>query len=219
MTFGRFIHSLDKLADFKISGVDEPPDIIAVYKNQLMGIEITGIYDKEVVAEINTAKELLNKCEKQLVTKVAFEGNVVLNVIPSKLKFSKANEQNVIDEICDYVISILSGKETMPPEYINFKYIETSASLGLILYEDYWLKKLTPESVHKTIQTKEKDIPKYKELKAIQQCWLLITVDGASQRSSFDYSLIKGFDIDTEFDNVFVYDVFSKKTIYSKFNL
>jgi hypothetical protein len=219
ISIGRFFQSLNKLKDIKIIEEGEPPDFIIEYKDALVGIEITGIYNSEVVAEINTAKEILKKCQIKLSEETNLKDNIQLNIFPSKLKFSKSQEGIIVADICDYVTAKENRVEFTAPDYIKYMFKEESENLDLVLYEDYWLTQLTAESVNKTILGKEKDIVKYKDEKKLKKCWLLIVIGGASSISSFDYSLISNFDSNTKFDNVFIYETFNGKIIYSKHSI
>ncbi|MCO5239657.1 MAG: hypothetical protein M9904_06350 [Chitinophagaceae bacterium] len=207
---GKFIYYLAQENEIEIVECGEQPDFVIKYKNELIGIEHTGIYDDDVVAEIKTLKKIIDRCQKKLTTEHSeITGLFNIIVIPSKLKeqlpFKKAE---IIQTICDYIIEKHQNIETTKPDFISDVIRTQHQILELTLGEDYWLAELTPEAIGKAIVKKEGKIDTYKSLKELSKCWLLIVIDGASSASSFKIQLDSLPMHLTPFDKIFIFDNF-----------
>lgn len=63
---GKFIYFLGQEGEIQIVECGEQPDFVIKFRNELIGIEHTGIYDDAVVAEIKTLRKIIGKCQEKL---------------------------------------------------------------------------------------------------------------------------------------------------------
>src|SRR5690606_27769136 len=179
---GKFIYYSAQENEIEIIECNEHLDFIIKFKKELIGIEHTGIYDDDVVAEIKTLKKIIGKCQEKLKSERSeITGLFNIIVIPSKLKGQLPfKETEVIQNVFDCVVAKYENSEIKKPEFIADVTQTQHPIIELTLGEDYWLAELTPEAIAKTISKKENKIDTYKSLKGLNKCWLLIVIDGAS---------------------------------------
>ncbi|MBS1648295.1 MAG: hypothetical protein JSR09_01200 [Bacteroidetes bacterium] len=207
---GKFIYYSTQENDIKIVECGEQPDFIIKIQNELIGIEHTGIYDDDVVAEIRTMKKIIGKCQEKLINEHSeITGLFNIIVIPLKLKGQlPLKETEVIQTICDYIIAKQEVTEIKKPDFIADVIRTPHSIIELTLGEDYWLAELTPEAIAKTISKKEDKIDTYKSSKGLSKCWLLIVIDGATSASSFNIQLDSLPMHLTPFDKIYIFDNF-----------
>ena len=205
---GKFIYYSEQ--DIEIMECGEQPDFIIKFKNELIGIEHTGIYDDDTVAEIKTLKKIIAKSQEKLSTEHSeITGLFNIIVIPSKLKGQlPLKEAEVIQTICDYIIAKQENTEIKSPDFVAGIIRIQHPTIELTLGEEYWLAELTPEAIAKTISKKESKIDTYKSLKGLSKCWLLIVIDGASSASSINIQLNSLPMHLTPFDRIYIFDNF-----------
>lgn len=207
---GKFIYYSAQEKDIEIVECGEQPDFVIRYQNEIIGIEHTGIYDEEVVAEIKTLKKIIAKCQEKLKN----EHNEIIGlfnviVIPTKLKgHLPFKESEVIQNICEFIVAKHGNLEINKPEFIADITQTQHQIVELTLGEDYWLSELTPEVIAKAIAKKESKISIYKSLKTLDKCWLLIVIDGASSVSSFNIQVDSLPMHLTLFDKIYIFDNF-----------
>lgn len=207
---GKFIYYSEQEDEIEIVECGEQPDFIIKFKNELIGVEHTSIYDDDVVAEIKTLKKLIGKCQEKLSNeRKEITGLFNVIIIPSKLKGQlPTREADVIQAIFDYIIAKHENVEINRPEFISDVIRTQHPIVELTLGEDYWLKELTTEGIAKTISKKESKIDTYKSLKGLKKCWLLIVLEGASSMSSFNIGLDSLPIHLTPFDKIYIFDNF-----------
>ena len=217
---GKFIYYLGLESKMEIVECGEQPDFIIKFQDELIGIEHTGIYDDDVVAEIRTLKKIIRKCQEKLSNdRNEITGLFNIIVIPSKLKGQlPLKETEIIQNICDYIIAKHEKIEIKNPDFIADAFQTQHPILELTLGEDYWLAELTPEAIAKTISKKENKIDTYKSLKSINKCWLLIVIEGASSASSFNIQLDTLPIHLTPFDKIYIFDNFKGEIIKGEKN-
>jgi hypothetical protein len=215
---GKFIYYSEQ--EIEIVECGEQPDFIVKFQNELIGIEHTGIYDDDVVAEIKTLKKIIAKSQEKLSNEHSeITGLFNIIVIPSKLKGQlPLKEAEVIKTICDYIIAKHENTEIKKPDFVADVIRTQHPIIELTLGEDYWLAELTPEAIAKTISKKENKIDTYKSLKGLSKCWLLIVIDGASSASSFNIQLDSLPMHLTPFDRIYIFDNFKGAIIKGEKN-
>jgi|GEM_PF-3543955 len=217
---GKFIYRLGLASNIEIIECGEQPDFIIRFQDELIGVEHTGIYDDDVVAEIKKIKKIISKCQNKLRnSRNDIKGLFNIIVVPSKLKgqlYSKESE--IIQTICDFIIAEHEHKEIEKPAFIEDVIKAQHSVLELTLGEDYWLQELTIDAIAKTISKKENKIDTYKSLKNINKCWLLIVIDGASSASSFNVNLDTLPMHLTPFDRIYIFDNFKGTIIKGEKN-
>jgi hypothetical protein len=215
---GKFLWYSKLETDIVILECSEQPDFLIKHQNNIIGIEHTGIYDDEVVAEIKTIKKIIKKCQEKLVVERSdIAGLYNLILIPQNFMTElKLSERRIIDTINDYIIATFDNIVTEKPGFISEVIHTENPRLELTLGEKYWLAELTTEAISKTISKKEAKIDTYKSLKEIKECWLLIVIDGASSDSSFEIKLKRLPTHLTQFDKVFIFDNFKGRIIEGK---
>jgi hypothetical protein len=215
---GKFIYYLNLKGgierEFEIEECIEKPDFIIKYQGEMIGLEITGLYDDNIVAEINALKRIIGKCQNKLKNdRSDITGLFNIIVIPSKLKGQLPHKENeIIEIICNYIISTYQNKEIDKPDFISDSIQSPHSILELTLGEDYWLAELTPEAIANSILKKENKIDNYKSSNNLNKCWLLIVIDGASSVSSFNIKLETLPIHLTPFDRIYIFDKL-KRTI------
>lgn len=212
---GKFIDCLGLASSIEIVECGEQPDFIIRFQDELIGVEHTGIYDAEVVAEIKKIKKIIDKCQNKLRnSRNDIKGLFNIIVVPSKLKGQlNSKESEIIQSICDFIIAEHQHKEIRKPAFIADVIKTQHSVLELTLGEDYWLAELTSDAIVKTISKKENKIDTYKSLKNINKCWLLIVIDGASSASSFNINLDTLPMHLTPFDRIYIFDNFKRRII------
>jgi hypothetical protein len=215
---GKFIYYSEQ--DIEVVECGEQPDFIIKFQNELIGIEHTGIYDDDTVAEIKTLKKIIAKSQEKLSTEHSeITGLFNIIVIPSKLKGKlPLKEAEVIQTICDYIIAKQKNTEIQKPDFVADVIRTQHPIIELTLGEEYWLAELTPEAIAKTISKKESKIDTYKSLKGLSKCWLLIVIDGASSASSFNIQLDSLPMHLTPFDKIYIFDNFKGAIIKGEKN-
>jgi len=211
---GKFIYCLEKKSELEIIKCGEQPDFTVKYQGEFIGIEHTGIFDDKVVAEIETLKKIMGKCQDKLNNdRSDITGLFNIIVIPSKLKGQlPRKESEIIESICNYIIAKHQNREIDKPDFISDSIQLKHPILELAMGEDYWLEELTPEAIANTILKKENKINTYKSSNDLNKCWLLIVIDGASSASSFNIKLETLPIHLTPFDKIYIFDKF-KETI------
>ena len=207
---GKFIYYFELGNEIKIIECGERPDFIIKYKDELIGVEHTGIYDNHVVAEIKTLKKIIKKCQDKLNKEQSeITGLFNIIIIPSKIKdYLPFKENEIIQTICNYIIAKKQNQESEKPDFVSDLIQSQHPILELTLGEDYWLAELTATAIAATISKKENKIDTYKTSKNLNKCWLLIVIDGASSVSSFNIDL-GAFPMHlTPFDKIYIFDNF-----------
>jgi hypothetical protein len=212
---GKFLVYSNFAKDVKIIECGEQPDFLIKYRDNVIGIEHTSIYDDEIVAEIRSIKKIIKKCQAKISNERSdVTGVYNLIVFPKKFMAElKVSERRTIEKINNYIIATRSNSVIEKPDIISDIIHTESSTLELVLGEKYWLKNLTTESISKTVFKKEVKIDTYKKLKNIKECWLLIVFGGASSDSSFNIELENLPRHLTPFDKIFIFDNFKGRII------
>ncbi|UAY52731.1 hypothetical protein [Ferruginibacter albus] len=215
---GKFLYFLNQ--DIRVVECEEQPDFIIECKSESIGVELTGIYDDTVVAEIKTIRKIFKKCEQTIAKRSStLKGLFNVIIIPDKIreKLTTKREQ-LINSICECILAMANNKHIPKPDFIEDILWNQHSTLELTLWENYWLADLSTDTLLQTIMKKEEKITVYKATKNINKCWLLIVIDGASSISSFNINLDSLPNHLTAFDRIFIFDSFKGVIINGQVN-
>jgi hypothetical protein len=201
----------DRNLDITLESVGESPDFIVKYKNEQYGIEHTGIFDSEVVAQINNIEEIL-KDVSILIKERDPDFKWLINITFHPNKIFLRDREKLAESWANYILSLAKRIEMEKPLDISKIIISKHPELQIVLSEEYLLKELTDESIEKLIVGKEKKIEKYKENSETSKIWLLIVLAGASAKSNLNVNLDILPKRDTPFDKIIIYNSL-KRTI------
>jgi hypothetical protein len=217
---GKFIYSLDDKNEIEIVECGERPDFKIKYHGELVGIEHTGIFDDNIVAEIKTLKKIIKKSQEKLSKEQShIKGLFNIIVAPSKINGQlNHNLESNVQNICDYVIARHKGDHFEKPNFIVDITYDSHPDLELTLGEDYTLTELTTELITKAILKKEEKIDSYKQATGLSRFWLLIVIEGASSASSFNISTENLPTHLVQFEMVFIFDNFKRDIRIGKRN-
>jgi hypothetical protein len=217
---GEFIYSLDDKNEIEIVECGERPDFKIKYLGELIGIEHTGIFNDDVVAEIKTLKKIIKKSQEKLNKEQShIKGLFNIIVVPSEINgHLNRNLDSNVQNICDYVIARHKGDNFEKPNFIVDITYAPHPDLELTLGEDYTLTELTTELITKSIIKKEEKIDSYKHATGLSRFWLLIVIEGASSASSFNIQIENLPSHLVQFERVFIFDNFKKDIRIGKIN-
>lgn len=199
--------------DAKVVSCEERPDFIIELDGEQIGVELTGVFDENVVAEINTFQRKLDEASEIIQTSVpGLTGLYNFVIDPAKVVLKN---KSLAKELAACVEAMHAGK--VVPKVDGVVNIVTTPHkiLQFAVSEEYILTNADIESIKSTINKKEEKFLAYKDNTGLKKFWLLIAIDGASAKSSFMID-IKNLpnEVGTKYDKVFIYDTM-KKTIIS----
>lgn len=195
--------------DAKLASCDERPDFVIDFKGEKIGVELTGMFDDEVVAEINTFQRKLDEATAILTATVPeLTGMFNFVIDPAKVILKNAN---LSKQLAACVEAVQAGK--VIPHVDGLVNITRAPHkiLQLAVSEEYILATIDIEKVKKTIQKKEDKFIAYKDNTGLKKFWLLVAIDGASAKGSFMIDIKKlPTQVGTKYDKVFIYDTMKK---------
>jgi hypothetical protein len=201
--------------DAKIIACDERPDFIIEMNGDKIGVELTGIFDTKVVAEINSFNGILEGATRILKQKFpTLTGMFNFTIDPSKIELKY--KQQIMQECVECVVAKMTGNSIPIFNWLLSITLSEHSILKLMVSENYILSDVNIDQLIQTIQKKEHKFSAYKENTGLSIFWLLILVDGASAKSSFNIELDKlPLYLNTEY-KVFIYDQMKHIIIYGK---
>lgn len=197
--FGKYIlKSQRKIAILECS---ERPDFIIDFEGRRIGVEHTGVFNANVVAEISMYKKIVKEAEdlvRKKNPKMTGLFNIFLSVDAvttekrnseylSKAEKKLIHKQNkaLPDWISTQVEAVFNKIEYETSAIFNKIVAADHKTLEIVLAEDYLLEDLSTEDIVDTITKKELKIDYYKTSQNLDACWLFVVIDGASSSSSF----------------------------------
>lgn len=199
--------------DAKLVACDERPDFVIDFNGEKIGVELTGMFDDEVVAEINTFKRKLDEATAILKATVpTLTGMFNFVIDPAKVVLKNVD---LSKQLAACVEALQDGKVIPHVDGLINITRTPHKILQLAVSEEYILANIDIEKVKKTIQKKEDKFIVYKDNTGLKKFWLLIAFDGASAKGSFMIDINRlPSEVGTSYDKVFIYDTM-KKTIIS----
>ncbi len=211
---GKFLYKLD--GKYNIKSLTESPDFIIKNEDKEIGVEIVGIYNRNVESE-KFKYQLIKLSEQKFIEKhpdINFLANIYFK--DEELKLQKHQLLEEAEKIANDVYNI----------YINqnlFQFSDIIEKIKMIRHSHlsfsynpggFLVNCLIPELVKKTISKKEEKFISY-EQKNLDEIWLLIVVSHSSPESyeifEEDEHLFKNYD--SKFDKVYILEDF-KARIY-----
>ncbi|MBW7914718.1 MAG: hypothetical protein H3C54_13690 [Taibaiella sp.] len=216
-------HEINLMANFifdvglnaKIVDCEESPDFIIELNGERIGVELTSIFDDEVVASINGFQKKLDEALDKLKAKDPnITGLFNFTIDPAKVVL---RNRNIADEIVAYVAAKIANEELPNIDGLAFVSNTPHKVLEFAVSEQYNLADLDIENVKTTIKKKEEKFLAYKENTGLERYWLLISHDGASAKGSFKFDISRlPMETGTNFDTVYFYDEMKKMIISGK---
>jgi hypothetical protein len=223
ISLGKFLYTTQM--DFHITPM-EIPDFILKNNKLIIGLEHTRLEagkDRAYIAEI--WKKYLKKTMSLLLAEMpGLNGvaNLTLDtdyrLYDSKSlrdfndKAIKANTGKIIQELADYMVTVIRGNEIAKPEFVKgFGYQPSNEPFSLTYNQDYFARNDFTEMMLEGVQKKEKRINAYWKNANIIECWLLLVYSDASLSSGFkvnEGSLTAV--IESTFDRVFILNSFNQ---------
>jgi len=194
--------------------VTESPDFIVEIEGERIGIEHTGIYNDEVVGQINMFQSILEQCEA-ILKENNKNINVLLNVFVSPENAHK-NRTEIKNACTEYFQSLIDKKAIAKPPYIDKVIIAEHETLQVFLSEDYWVANSNIETIERLISQKEAKVEKYKENSRLEKIHLLMMIDGASAKSNFVIDPAKLPKKKSPFDELIIYNTFEQTILVGK---
>lgn len=224
---GKFLISFDNAIEIKIpEKILRYPDFMVSKENRTIGIEHTRLMDNKSKQFVSAVKNILKRAEKQLLlidasltqiinisfnySKLIWNGKLLLSE-----KFRANEKEEVAMVISNYLNSVLEKNDIDKPEFIEKVSISgpTNFSLSIEHNEKYLGKSDFIEQLLKTIDSKESKFSRYLQAGSFDEIWLLIVAGGASTASSYDFADIVFEKINSQFDQIFLFDNFSCQII------
>lgn len=211
---GKFLYKLEE--KYNIKSITESPDFIIENEYKKIGVEIVGIFTKNIEYE-KFKQQLIKLSEQKFIEKypdVNFLANVYFK--NEELKLQKHQLFEEAEKIANHIYNIYRQHTFFNDcEIIEEVEIISNSQLSFSYNPGgYMVNSLTPELVSNTILKKEGKIINYKQ-KNLDEIWLLIVVSHSSPESykifDEDEHLFKNYD--SKFDKVYILEDF-KAQIY-----
>jgi hypothetical protein len=195
----------------------EAPDFILELNNERIGLEVERIF---ITKPENRGfiESIFDKAEERLREKYPDIKNLLnFSVDESKFPFEVKMKETTITKIVECAYNAITNNAAPYPDFI--KRLSVSNHTDIKLHPNlgaYWLKQLNSKTVIAYINKKEKLIQSYKSNTQLKTQWLLLVVSGIHSES--DYSDIEkdSFNIQSQFDKVFLLNDFQAKIFHLK---
>ncbi len=211
---GNFINSYD--TSLKIENpLDESPDVILSKGKSNIGVELMDliILENEKQKE-GDLKKILNRIEVELNNKREQNLNGLYEVGLYNEKVSLKND--IKKAIREEIINSIHNKEQVT-EYVNITKVCPHSSINLYISSPIHSGSLKRETVEKKIEKKEGKLSSYSN-KGLEQIWLVLVLNSSQNSSSYSFfeSNISTIPYKSNFDRIFIFDFFERKTIELK---
>lgn len=195
--------------DWKIVKMSESPDFILEVNGEMIGLELTGLYDRGIVAQVSKRAQVCAKTEEALRSAYP-EMTGLINVVFDAETSKDLPTKVIVPELIIYLEAKLKGENLKVPVFIRSVDIKPQAELQVALAENYTVKKIDTSVLDNLIAQKESKISTYRENANLSTIWLLVILDGASEKSAPEFTLEMLPRRKFAFDKVIVYDSFKQ---------
>ncbi|HWK07049.1 MAG TPA: hypothetical protein VNS58_25620 [Puia sp.] len=195
--------------DWKIIEMRESPDFIIEVKGERIGLELTGIYDQGVVAQVSKRGQVCARAEHDL-REAHPEMTGLINVFFDSEKSKDVPARGMALELTNYLAAVMTGGQPEKPAFLLNVDIKPQAALQIALAENYFVKNIDTGVLDDLIAQKESKIDKYKENTGLSQIWLLVIIDGVSEKSAPVITPEMLPQRKFVFDKVIIYDSFKQ---------
>lgn len=182
------LNNLAHFIDFFPSKIDlievrESPDFVVTINGEIVGIELTGIYDDDVVAQISTLQKICKKVETNLKTQNP-NAKKLFNVSFNEIHNLSKQQSLISEKLTNFLQLLIDNKNDDLPDFIEQIISSSNEHVQVELSEKYLLKELDIESLTHIIAKKEEKLEQYKRNTNINSQWLLIILEGDSEKSN-----------------------------------
>jgi hypothetical protein len=196
--------------------ISESPDFIVEIDGERIGIEHTGIYNDEFVAEINIFQNIFQKCEATLKENNK-DAKFLFNVFVEPEKAPK-NRGEVMKMCMEYFQAVINGEKPKLPVFFSKVIVSPHETLQIFLSEEYWAQKTDVESLAKLIAQKEGKIEAYKKQSGLDKISLLMVLNGAGVKSDSEIVIEELPKKASPFHEVIIYNAFDNTILVGKNN-
>jgi len=168
---------------WKIIEVRESPDFIIEVNGERIGLELTGIYDQTVVAQVSKREKVCEKAQTQL-REIHPEMTGLINVTFDSDIASKLSDKVMVPQLAAFIQADIGGKNPVVPAFLRKIDIKPQNVLQVAQAEDYFVKNVDTKVLDELIAQKENKIEQYKENSGLSRIWLLVIIDGVSEKSA-----------------------------------
>jgi len=207
--------------------INQKPDVLIKTENNIIGIEITEIKNKEPKIE-GRHRDIAKSIEAKLC--LNFDGVVDINIIFPTIEISKKEKdmvENNIIALIEYTLNedkedknyyhleLNRGHSNIISIFI-FRYTQSKsnnccARVHVHCVEAGWQNKIPQALVQSIIDIKNSKYSDY--IKICNECWLLIYANPINKESHFDFKTIKVNRYNSLFKRTFVMDLFKPKEL------
>jgi|GEM_PF-2963166 len=201
--------------DWKIIDITESPDFIIEVNGEKIGLELTGIYDQEVVAQVSKREQVCNKAMGYLRRKYQ-EVSKLINIRFNEEQSINLSIREMVPQLISYLEADMNGeKPELPVFLLSVDSKPHQGELQIVLAEMYLVKEINTKVLDELISQKEAKIEKYIENTGLHKIWLLVIIDGVSEKSAQEFTPEMLPQRKFAFDKVIVYNSFKQIGIIS----
>lgn len=192
----------------KISEVSEKPDFIITDGQNLMGLEHQIIVDPKEKEKEGFYRNIFDQAELELRRDKDLPKFLANCYLKQHLEFKTSKKQEFIDTVAKtikkYVQTEILDENPIIESIFSMSHTSISISEN---FGAWWQKKLSLEDLSNAIVKKGKLLPTYKASNGNEQ-WLLLVI-GSTGGSSFIIDNQTQYEIDSEFDKVYILEDFN----------
>ncbi|MBN8672814.1 MAG: hypothetical protein J0L56_01705 [Chitinophagales bacterium] len=214
MDIARFILFLKE--DVKLISMGESPDFIIEINGEQIGIEHTRVYDKALVAMISNLEKVCKDVQQALSLK-APDAKKIFNIQFNYDKISQIDRKSLVPILLEYLFNYLSDQAIDNPEIVKKISVSSHSTLEIVLSEEYLSKGIATKDLDVLISQKEQKLKKYEANCGLKNIYLLVIVDGVSEKSDHDLSPELLPQREFSFNNIFVFNPFKNVCVSTKF--
>lgn len=169
--------------DWKIIDIRESPDFIIEVKGEKIGLELTGIYDQGVVAQVNKREKVCEITQARL-RETHPEMTGLINVSFNVDQASELSGKVMVPKLVASIEGVVGGEKLVLPTFVQKIDIKSQKTLQVAQSEEYFVKNVDVKALDDLIAQKEAKIDQYKANSGLERIWLLAIIDGASEKSA-----------------------------------
>ncbi|MBS7787662.1 hypothetical protein KIH23_10165 [Flavobacterium sp. CYK-55] len=196
--------------EIHIDKTTEIPDFILSHNSQKIGLEHQIVIDEIAKEKEGFFENIFLRAESDLQNDPEIPNFLANCYLHPNIEFKLENKNQLIETVKKIVKEYVVNNNFIENELIESisKYPHTLKNIEVNLGA-YWVKQIDIESIEKAIRKKESKISNYKKNSGNIQ-WLLLVI-GSTGNSSFDMDKSLKFEIETEFDKVYILEDFKNK--------
>ena len=195
---------------FRIEKINEEPDFILSSTSEKIGLEHQILIDNRTKEKEGFIENLFKQAEQILAEENDIQ-NFIANIYVNPFVEIKINDKRQkIIEIVDLLKDYLKTRKLSKNEIIDEILILPHSQISLCPNFGGWCQKhVTPDLLINAIAKKERLINNYIQKTNLKQ-WLLIVIGGVGD-SSYEFDNRFDFEIESQFDKIFLMEDFDYK--------